>query len=202
MIRHRPAESLLTLPENEPVVIRPLRPRDRTGYRLAFARTSRRTRIDRFFRSVDRLSDAQIRYFTEVDMDRHVALCAISRKTPVAAGIAVGRFIRNDENPSRAELAITVIDDYQSKGLGRALLSRLASMARDRGVDTLWAQALSENIRVLDWMKRLGAQRRFLGESVRCELAVAELLEHLGSPNHPDESLLEKNLAAAGRSEP
>ncbi|AMV17827.1 GNAT family N-acetyltransferase [Planctomyces sp. SH-PL14] len=202
MIRHRPAESLLTLPENEPVVIRPLRPRDRTGYRLAFARTSRRTRIDRFFRSVDRLSEAQVRYFTDVDMDRHVALCAISRKTPVAAGIAVGRFIRNEENPRRAEFAITVIDDYHSKGLGRALLTRLASMARDRGVDTLWAQVLSENIRVLDWMKRLGAQRRFLGESVRCELAVAELLEHLGSPNHPDESLLEKNLAAAGRSQP
>lgn len=202
MIRHRPAESLLTLPGNEPVVIRPLRPRDRTGYRLAFARTSRRTRIDRFFRSVDRLSEAQVRYFTEVDMHRHVALCAISRKTPVAAGIAVGRFIRNQDNPRRAELAITVIDDYHSKGLGRALLTHLAAMAQVRGVDTLWAQVLAENTRVLDWMKRLGAQRRFLGESVRCELDVDDLLDRLDSSSHANELPAVLDLAATGRLEP
>jgi GNAT superfamily N-acetyltransferase len=52
-----------------------------------------------------------------------------------ASGAAVGaaRYIRTTD-PDTAEVAVAVVDDWQSKGVGTALLELMAAPAREEGV--------------------------------------------------------------------
>jgi GNAT superfamily N-acetyltransferase len=50
---------------------------------------------------------------------------------------------------SEAEMAIIVEDGWQSKGVGKSLLSKLADRARLQGIETFTAEVLGENRRML-----------------------------------------------------
>ena len=52
-------------------------------------------------------------------------------------------------NGSEAEMAIIVEDGWQSKGVGKSLLSELADRAGPRGIETFTAEVLGENRRML-----------------------------------------------------
>jgi len=57
-------------------------------------------------------------------------------------------YVRSDSG-SDAEFALVVEDRWQSKGVGKMLLSELAERARHRGVETFSGEVLGENRRVL-----------------------------------------------------
>ena len=57
-----------------------------------------------------------------------------------------------------AELAIAVADDWQRRGLGDRLLVQLFRQARNRGVDLLFGEALSDNVAVRRLAERRGAR--------------------------------------------
>jgi hypothetical protein len=84
-----------------------------------------------------------VRYLTEVDGHHHVALCAIDSVS--RRGVAVGRFVRDADDPARAEVAITVTDDWQHRGLGTILLGRLTDRAREEGVRRFTALVSTDN---------------------------------------------------------
>ena len=88
------------------------------------------SRYRRFLAPKPRLSPSELRYLTEVDGRDHVALVAVAPRTPPTAWSGVGRFVRLAEAPDTAEFAIVVADDWQGRGLGRALAERLAAAAR------------------------------------------------------------------------
>lgn len=148
---------LLLLPNGELVLMRPLTPADRGELLNAFHRTSRRTRINRFFTDRTGLSDSELRYFTCVDQHDHVAWCAIAGGAERSPGVAVARFIVDRRSPASAEIALTVVDDYQGLGIGTALLGILDQIAHQRGIEWLWGQALADNDRALRFFRRLGA---------------------------------------------
>src|SRR5581483_11989197 len=60
-------------------------------------------------------------------------------------GVAIGRFVRDAEHPERAEVAITVADEWQRHGLGKILLGRLVDRARDEGIRTFTALVSMDN---------------------------------------------------------
>ena len=82
------------------------------------------SRYRRFLAPIDHLSDQQLAYLTQVDHIAHEALLAID--TATGEDVAVARFIRDPEDPSRAEVAIVVFDRWQGRGVGRTLADRLA----------------------------------------------------------------------------
>jgi hypothetical protein len=49
-------------------------------------------------------------------------MIAVDPTTPQQDGLGIARFIRSTENPRVAEMAFTVIDDWQHKGLGTYLV--------------------------------------------------------------------------------
>ncbi len=63
--------------------------------------------------------------------------------------IGIVRFLRFERNPARAEVAATVVDGFQGRGLGRLLLLRLTEAARERGVRAFHCELAERNLPVL-----------------------------------------------------
>jgi GNAT superfamily N-acetyltransferase len=135
------------------VVVRPIEPGDKDAVAGAFDRLSADSRYMRFLTAIDELGPAELAYLTEVDHHDHEALIAFDAQTGDAVG--VGRFVRTDATPS-AEAAVTVIDDWQGRGLGTALCNLIAERAREEGITRFTALLLAENRQMLDVLASLG----------------------------------------------
>jgi RimJ/RimL family protein N-acetyltransferase len=142
------------LKNGEEVLIRPIRPEDGQGLREGFERLSPESRYRRFFTLSPTLSNAQLRYLTEVDHRSHEALLAIDPET--RHGLGVARFVRFCDEPSVAEVAVAVADDWQQRGLGTALLHELTARAREEGITRFRASVLAENQAMMGFVKSLG----------------------------------------------
>ena len=169
-----------TLRDGTAVVVRMVEASDKEALAEGVARLSTRSRYLRFHTGVETLSEEQLRYLTDVDQQDHVAWVALTREGDDEVGIGVGRFVRLGDEPDVAEAAITVLDEYQGRGLGTLLLGVLAAAARRRGVRTFRAYVLGENVAMLKLFDALGADRTLEEPGVyRVDLAVPETLEGL-----------------------
>ncbi|TWB90554.1 acetyltransferase (GNAT) family protein [Bradyrhizobium macuxiense] len=136
------------------IEVRSLRPDDQDDMLAAVDRTTVQSRQRRFFAPKRSFSDKEISFFMNIDFANHVALVAQIDEDgrPVVAG--GGRYIV--AQPRRAELAFVVIDAYQSKGIGTALMRHLLVIARDVGLKELTAEVLPENAAMLSIFSRFG----------------------------------------------
>ncbi|WP_341251547.1 GNAT family N-acetyltransferase [Euzebya pacifica] len=135
--------------------VRPIRPTDRTRIEEGLQLLSPRSRYLRFHSAVQRLSSSQLAYLTEVDHHDHEALIALDPDLEGAPGIGVARYIRLAEDPTIAEAAITVLDDYQGRGIGTTLLGKLEPLAWERGIRTFRNYVLAENKAMLEIFAQL-----------------------------------------------
>ncbi len=140
------------------VLFRPIRPTDKERLRAGFERLSPESRYLRFFRQIDHLSDEQLRYLTEVDFENHFAWIGVLPDDPGEPGVGVGRWIRMPGEPEVAEGAVTVVDDYHNRGLGKTLLWLMARSAIQHGVRSFRAWTLGENHPMLELLKAMGAR--------------------------------------------
>jgi ribosomal protein S18 acetylase RimI-like enzyme len=128
-------------------------PDDKWTLANAFTRLSPETRYNRFLVPSERLSNSQLAYLTELDFHDHVAWGVIDGDDP----IAIGRFIRLDDDPTSADFAITVFDTHQGRGIGPMLMEILAVSARSRGIRRFHFDVLAENGPMLSLLRRYGA---------------------------------------------
>ena len=124
------------------LLVRPIEPGDKPLLSDGFARLSARSRYRRFFRPVDRLTDRDLSYLTEVDHRDHEALIALHPETGQLIGVA--RYVRSGE-PDYAEVSVVVGDPWQRHGVATALLERLVERARAAGVTHFVALVMDEN---------------------------------------------------------
>ena len=139
--------SAVTLRDGSVVVIRTVQPADAPLLAEGFARLSLESRQLRFLSSKPSLSPAELRYFTEIDHHHHEALGALDPAD--GRGLGIARFIRRTDDPDGAEVAVTVIDEWQQRGLGTELLSRLADRARQEGIRHFTALVAADNKAVI-----------------------------------------------------
>ncbi len=156
----------LRLRDGRPVILRPLVAADAEGLRRGLALLSPRSRYLRFHAAVDHLTEAQAKMLADVDQVDHVAIAAVDPARPDLPGIGVARFVREHDDPTVAEAAVTVLDDYQGLGLGTLLLAALAASARSHGVRTLRNYVLTSNPGMLELLTTLGCRREPLGNDV------------------------------------
>jgi GNAT superfamily N-acetyltransferase len=133
--------------------------RDDSGRVLrAFARLGRDSIYTRFFSHKRVLTDADLRQITDVDFDRVVALVVTTGVGDDETIVGGGRYIADDgPRPGRsAEVAFTIDDDYQGRGIARLLLGHLVQIARENGVSWLEADVLAENQPMLTVFRRSG----------------------------------------------
>jgi GNAT superfamily N-acetyltransferase len=150
--------------------IRPIRPGDKEPLNRGFEQLSERSRYRRFLAPHGRLSSAELRYLTEVDHHDHEALVAVEPGT--GRGVGVARYIRSTEDPTAAELAVAVIDDWQEQGVGTRLTAALADRARHEGIKRFTALVLAENELMLNLLDDLGRVRVVHTEKGTVELTI------------------------------
>lgn len=106
-------------------------------------------------------TDARLTYLFEVDyVDHFVWVVTDGAAGPV---VADARFVRDQDDPASAEVALTVADGYQGRGIGTLLLGALAVAARVDGIKRFHGRVLSEN-----------PSARALGEKVHARWAREE----------------------------
>jgi RimJ/RimL family protein N-acetyltransferase len=136
------------------IEIRALRPHDRNDMLAAIDRTSAQSLRRRFFVPKRGFSENELSFFMNIDFNNHVALVAQIDEDGRAVIAGGGRYIM--VQPGQAELAFVVVDAYQGKGIGKALLAHLIGIAREGGLKELIAEVLPENAAMLKVFSRFG----------------------------------------------
>jgi protein-S-isoprenylcysteine O-methyltransferase Ste14/RimJ/RimL family protein N-acetyltransferase len=154
---------LIRVPEGRPVVlrdgsavlIRQVRSTDAPLLADGFGRLSAASRQMRFLGVKKELSAAELRYFTDVDHHDHEALGALDRAD--GHGVGIARYVRDADDPHAAEIAVTIVDDWQGRGLGTELLAQLSDRARQEGIRRFTALADADNVAVAALLRNAGA---------------------------------------------
>jgi RimJ/RimL family protein N-acetyltransferase len=168
-------EHRLELPDGTHVLVRPIRPEDKDRLHAGFHELTPQSRYFRFHAPVEELDDALLRYLTEIDYIDHMAWVAVDLDTPGTPGMGVARYIRLPHEPSVAEVAVTVVDRYQGRGLGTLLLGMLTASALANGITTFRNYVLADNAAMLGLLDQLGAVRQELESGVyRVDLPLPE----------------------------
>jgi RimJ/RimL family protein N-acetyltransferase len=139
------------------ILVRPIRPDDKAALARGFELLSQDSVYQRFLSPISELRPMDLVYLTEVDHHDHEALIAFDEQTGEPVGVA--RYVRSAADPEAAEFAITVVDDWQRRGVGTELVKRLSARARDEGVRRFTATLLAENHEMRGLLEKLGGFR-------------------------------------------
>jgi RimJ/RimL family protein N-acetyltransferase len=146
----------VVLRDGSKVVIRPVRGTDAPLLADGFSRLSARSRQMRFLTRKDELTQAELRYFTEVDHHDHEALTALNYAD--GRGVGIARYVRDAGDPQTAEIAVTIADEWQGRGLGTELLAQLTGRARCEGIDRFTALVSADNAAMAGLLRNMGAE--------------------------------------------
>lgn len=188
-----------TLADGVAVGIRPVLPQDKNALQDGMHRLSRESRYYRFFSPVHELSDAQLRYFTELDYHDHFALAAFALDD-AHQGLGVARYIRLRDEPDTAEFAVAVVDEWHGRGLGSLLLGGVLLAARHNGFSRVRGEILRDNRPMISLVEHFHAHLvpGDVGE-VRATIEVAPVDESLqGSPWDELRTMIAEVSPAAG----
>lgn len=147
-------EEDVALKDGTAVHLRPIREADGAGLLALYDRLSPESLYFRFF-AVPVKDAGKVAYLTHVDYERRYAVVAET----AGAIVGVARWERLADRPGHAEVAFTVADEFQGRGLGGILFRRLAALARARGISVFEAEVLKSNERMLRVFERTGLRR-------------------------------------------
>jgi GNAT superfamily N-acetyltransferase len=137
---------LKCLQNGKPVLIRPIRADDKQLLQEGLQHLSQQSIERRFLALKKRFTSSELRYLTEVDGWDHLALVVEFPLEPVRRLIAVARYVRDQDDHEAAEVAVTVLDEFQGMGLGSLLVEELAWRARMRGIRRFTATMANDNV--------------------------------------------------------
>jgi GNAT superfamily N-acetyltransferase len=164
------------LKDGRTVTIRSIRPDDKGMVGAAFRSLSARSVYRRFFSAKPTLTEADLKWVTEVDFDKTVALVVELDEGHTPTLIGGGRYVEYESKEAvrTAELAFTVRDDFQGKGIGKLLMQHLSIIGRAKGVARFEAIVLAENRGMLGVFGASGLPMRTenLGGELRVTLSL------------------------------
>jgi RimJ/RimL family protein N-acetyltransferase len=137
------------------VLLREARPEDAPLVRLGFDQLSDRSRQFRFLRAMPRLSEDDLSFLAGADGNEVIGALDLSVDPPEPVGMA--RYVRLPSRPEMAEVAITVVDSHQGRGLGTLLFGCLAWQAERTGLKGFVALVHHANRQMRSLLEDLGA---------------------------------------------
>lgn len=157
------AHLAVDLPDGGHLRIRPVRPEDKALLSEGFERMSARNRRMRFFVPLQHLTEPMLAAMTELDHHDSFAWVALACEGDHEALAGVARYSRLSDDPSTAEVALTVIDRYQHRGIGRLLLDALVLEGHAAGITRFTGELLGDNQAIRAVLADSGAQLHFAG---------------------------------------
>src|SRR5437763_681789 len=184
----------VALADGADLVVRQVRPDDKTLLGHGLERLSPLSRYRRFFRPVERFSERDLAYLTEIDHRDHEALAAIDPQSGNLVGVA--RYVRGAE-PHLAEVSVVVGDDWQRRGIATLLLEHLVERARAAGITHFVALVMDDNVDAIRLF-----EHRVPGHARprRSQSGHLELLIELPEPGGLEGSTLARVLRAVAHS--
>ncbi len=137
------------------IFFRPIRPSDERMLRDFFYSHSAETVMQRYHAPLKSLKPQQIQQFCTIDYDAHFALAGFLREGQSERMVAIGRYML-DRASNVADVALTVHDDLQGRGVGTWLLTRLIAIARGRGIAGFTGYVRANNVRMLNLFHHAG----------------------------------------------
>ena len=141
------------------VQVAPVVPAHAPRFEAGYQKLSEQSRRMRFFGQVSSLSSRQLEFLTRPDGRLHIAYAAINADLPDEPGLGVGRCIRLDGDSKIAEVALTILDDYQGRGVGGLLHAALHRAGYAAGLRQFLYDVSAENERFIHHLLALGARQ-------------------------------------------
>ncbi|MGD2060902.1 MAG: GNAT family N-acetyltransferase [Acidimicrobiia bacterium] len=158
------------LEDGATLTLSPILKTDREFFEKGLDEMSLENRFARFGAGKSSLTNGELDYLTDVDQRHHVAWgAAIDEEV---AG--VGRYIVSDDG-APAEIAITVLDHMQRRGVGRALFEALIAVARHDDVHELSFEAQADNEAVMSLVRGVEISPLLDGDVVERVIRVSDL---------------------------
>jgi RimJ/RimL family protein N-acetyltransferase len=157
-------------PESMRLEIRPIEAGDKADLASAVELSSGEAVYRRFLSPHGPLTAAELRYLTEVDHHDHEAVVAFDPESGRSVGVA--RYIRDRERRDSAEIAVSVLESWQGRGVGKALMRGLADRAREEGITRFTALMVVHNRAMRQLLADLGHTRVLSSGAGAVELAV------------------------------
>jgi len=181
---------VVTLRSGDVVQVRQVQPGDAPALVRAYANLGEQSRYRRLFTVMPELPEATLTAAVQVDHENHEALVAVPPPSTEIVGEC--RFVCLADQPDTADLGVTVVDAWQGRGLGSALLARLSERALEVGIEYFTAEILAENRAALALLPELGrVESESLGPVVAARVEIAE------PPRPAGQDLLDLLTAAA-----
>lgn len=146
---HRPGDVVLR--DGSTVRVRPMRPEDDEGLLALFQSLSEESLWLRFY-STAKGSALAAEAHRETNLDHTFGLVALSGADEHIVGHAFYAGITD----TRAEVAFTITDEFQGRGLGTLLLGALAEVAEANGIHTFEAEVVAANQAMLKVFRESG----------------------------------------------
>lgn len=141
------------------VLIRPIRKEDADAERAFIQALSPKARRNRFLGQMPHPSGEMVEHFTNLDYDHEIAFAAILPDQAEDSFIGVCRYSTSNDGTA-CECAVTVLDEWQNKGLGTILMRHLIDVAKSRGIARMWSMDSTNNVEMKALAHDLGFERK------------------------------------------
>jgi acetyltransferase len=148
------------LTDGTDVVLRPIKPEDEPLAREFLSSLSQETLRTRFFTSLTSITHEWLVLFCDTDYDRHLAIVAEIMEKEKRRIIGVGT-LHVDPEKNSGEFALLVHDHFQRKGLASKLMQLIMEQGREKGLEEIEGQILSDNDKMLGLARKLGFTRKW-----------------------------------------
>lgn len=146
----------LHLRDEREYILRPLGPADDRRLQEFFYSHTEETIVRRYGFTVTRMSRERAFELVGIDQNRDLALAIVELQGPRQVIHAVGRYYLDNDGKG-AEMAFVVAENKRRLGMARTLLERMIEIARERGLERLWAQVDRDNSPMLSLFREYGS---------------------------------------------
>jgi len=135
---------------------RAIKPSDEEQMRRLFYRFSDDTVYFRYFSPIKAMPHSMMQTYVNVDFRRCISIVGLIEEDNVEKIIAEGRYVRMSNQPSYADAAFVVDEQYQGKGIASYLVGMLIELAKEQGLEGFTADVFAKNKSMLRVFEKTG----------------------------------------------